>query len=343
MSYHDTLNYLAHKTSIVELYDQWGGRVAVCPEWSGRILTSTCEGLEGDSFGGINVQAIADGLGDFGGEDHWTLFPLGHSFVIETIKESKAVLQRTLQTTDANGTPAEFHLTRSIALLSRRSMGQLFGDAVSTVLEQDNVSVIGFHTENTVRAQEKACIVSRQRGMFNATPHTFVILSTPPPEQPVLEMFTEANDFHAEVDYLGGSPHGRIRHLPRGLLIRADGHGQCQTTLPFSAAPPILGAIELRFGTITLWTFDLPDNSTENDAVNDMVRIYNHGRSRTSEPDWATYYEINCFSAARLLQPECSFTYCQSTLHLSADNDVLGDLIQQIFGVSLGAFPKDVR
>jgi len=324
MPYHDALNYLTQKTSVIELCNQLGGRVAVCPEWNGRVLTSTCDGLEGESFGWVNVQAIdAECFEDFGGEDHWTLSPIVHSFAVELIKENKAVLQRTLQTADANGVAVEFQLSRSISLLNRQTIGALFGDDVANALEQEDVSVVGFRTENTVSSSEKACVAGRLRGMFNASPNSVVILTTPPEnflsEQPSID-----------VDYLGGAPHGRIRHLPQALLIRADGRGQCQITMPFPDSPPIFGALELRLGTLTLWTFDLPNDSEE-----DAIRIYNSGRSRTSTLDWAAYYEINCFSAAQELLSEDSRTYCQSILHLNANNDVLDGLVRNIFDVSL--------
>ena len=332
MSYHDALNYLVQKTSVIELYDQFGGRIAVSPEWNGRVLTSTGDGLDGDSFGCVNVQAIdADRYEDFGGEDLWTISPLVHSFGIENIKEHKVILQRTLQMNDANGVHVEFLLSRSISLLSRQKIGDLFGNAVADSLVQEDVSVVGFRTENTVRSQEKAHVASRQRGMFNASPHTFVIVSTP------LVDFA-LDPFPVETDFLGGSPHGRIRHLPQALLIRADGHGQCQTTVPFSASPPIFGAVELRFGTLTLWMFDLPGDSEE-----DVIRVYNSGHPHPSELEWSAYYEMNCFSAAQRLQPEDSLTYRQYTLHLNADNVTLGHLVRQLFDVPLEKFPRDIR
>jgi hypothetical protein len=167
--------------------------------------------------------------------------------------------------------------------------------------------------------------------MFNASPHTFVIVSTPP-------MDLAEEPFPADVNYLGGSPHGRLRYFPNALLIRADGHRRCQTTIPFSAAPPIFGAVELRFGSLTLWTFDMPGDSEE-----DIVRIYNSGRSLVQRLDWSEYYELNCFSAAKALRPEHSLVYRQYTLHLRAGNDVLNRLVQQIFDISLAKFPKDVR
>ena len=329
MSYHDALNYLAQKTSVIELCDQWGGRVAVCPEWNGRILTSTYDGLEGDSFGYVNIQAIdTNSCEDFGGEDQWTISPLIHSFAVESIKENKAVLHRILQMTDANGMPAELNLSRTISMLNRRNIRNLFDDTIADSLEQDNVSVVGFCTENTVQSQEKAWIACRMRGMFNASPNMVIIVAIPP--QDCFEQEPSSETFPGDIDYLGGAPHGRIRHLLHTLLIRADGHGRCQTTIPFSAAPPVFGAVDIRFGTLTLWIFDSPNDSEE-----DVVRIYNSGQTHPNELDWATYYEMNCFAAAKKLQPDHSFSYNQCTLHLGTDNHTLNHLIQHIFNVSL--------
>ena len=354
MSYHDALNYLAKKTSVVELYDQLGGRVAICPEWNGRVLTSTYDGLDGNSFGCINVQAIeTEDFEDFGGEDQWTISPLDIAYSVENITEHNASLCRTIRMADANGKLAELNLSRTVSLLNRQNMGALFGDALVDALTQEDVSVVAFRTKNTIRSTEKVCVASRQRGMFNACPHTFVIVSTPPDNLPDSLM---ASPLPVDIDYLGGSPHGRIRHISGALLIRVDGHSRCQATMPFSAAPPIFGAIELRFGTLTLWTFDIPRVSEERKRTResveeegadaeegDIIRIYNHGRPHTAGVDWTTYYEMNCFSVARELLPENSFTFRQCTLHINAGNDILGNLVQQIFDVSLDNFPKDVR
>jgi len=335
MSYHDALNFLVQKTSVIELYDQFGGRVAVCPDWNGRVMTSTCGGLEGDSFGFINIRAIgADNYDDFGGEDQWRLSPLIYSYGIESLKADHVILRRFLRMADANGVSVEFNLTREISLLNRYRAGMIFGEAVAEVLGQSDVSHVGFFTEGTIQTQERACVASRQRGMFNASPRTAVIVPAPVSFAPM--SFTPMNvapePFTVDVDYLGGAPHGRIRYLSKTMLIRADGQRQCQVTIPFATTPQIFGAIERRSGTLTLWTFDVPDHDP---IENDMIRIYNPGRLQDDQSDWTTYYEMNCFSAARTLEPEHPLTSSQCILHLNADNAVLDSLIRQIFGISL--------
>jgi hypothetical protein len=82
---------------VIELCNQLGGRVAICPDWHGRVMTSSCDGLDGYSFGLVNVRAIdksedtdnevlSNDLGKFfefyGGEDQLYLSPDGGVFSV---------------------------------------------------------------------------------------------------------------------------------------------------------------------------------------------------------------------------------------------------------------------
>ncbi|MGL6195974.1 MAG: DUF6786 family protein [Thermoguttaceae bacterium] len=58
MSYSNGLFYLESKTKVYELSNEFGARVAVCPDWNGRIMTSTCSGIDGESSGLIDVHNI---------------------------------------------------------------------------------------------------------------------------------------------------------------------------------------------------------------------------------------------------------------------------------------------
>ena len=59
--------------------------MAVCPEWQGRVMTSTCGGLDGPSFGFVNREFIEAGkldphFNNYGGEDRLWLSPEGGQF-----------------------------------------------------------------------------------------------------------------------------------------------------------------------------------------------------------------------------------------------------------------------
>ena len=65
--------------------DDAGARVAIAPEWQGRVMTSTCAGLEGPSFGFVNRDFIEAGKTDphfnnYGAEDRLWLSPEGGQF-----------------------------------------------------------------------------------------------------------------------------------------------------------------------------------------------------------------------------------------------------------------------
>ena len=64
MSYGEARDFLAKHTKLVELTNEEGARVAVCPEWQGRVMTSTCGGLDGPSFGFVNHEFIEAGKPD---------------------------------------------------------------------------------------------------------------------------------------------------------------------------------------------------------------------------------------------------------------------------------------
>lgn len=91
VSYRNAINYLTTKTKVIELCNQLGARVAVCPDWNGRVMTSTSDGLDGNSFGLVNVYEIdrislpaensySSSFLFCGGEDQLTLSPEGGPF-----------------------------------------------------------------------------------------------------------------------------------------------------------------------------------------------------------------------------------------------------------------------
>jgi hypothetical protein len=85
MSYGEVKEFLSKHTQVVELTNDAGARVLLAPEWQGRVMTSTCDGPGGASFGFINYDYIKAGKVDlhfnnYGGEDRLWLCPEGGQF-----------------------------------------------------------------------------------------------------------------------------------------------------------------------------------------------------------------------------------------------------------------------
>jgi hypothetical protein len=325
VSYHNAVSYILSKTPVVELYNLWGGRVAVCPQWNGRVMTSTCDGLDGTSFGFINVRKINANIEDspfsyYGGEDQFTFSPTTGGYAVTSTNNSEVSLRRTFQTADAAGKLGQFELQRTVSLLDRDGIALVFGEAVDTALNRTDVSAVGFYTANVVQSETKALVSGRLRGMFNATPHTVAVIPYLP-NDPYDEESSLATNF------FGGAPNGRIRHLLQTLLIRADGAGRCQISTLRSWTASVWGMIEFQTGSLTLWSYELPMFSDE-----DSVRFYNHGATHPGEQSFPRFYEADILASPQELYPDESLKYSQYTLHLSADNTTLAHLVKNLFG-----------
>ena len=84
--FEDDISFLKTYTDIVLLTGKHGDmQVAVAPAWQGRVVTSTAQGLTGQSFGWINRKLIASRqvlahFNPLGGEDRLWLGPEGGQF-----------------------------------------------------------------------------------------------------------------------------------------------------------------------------------------------------------------------------------------------------------------------
>ena len=297
VSYRNGLSYLESKTKVLELYDRFGARVAVCPEWSGRVMTSTGDGLDGTSHGLIHVAGIEaedPALGFFGGEDQFSLSPESGPlslydepkpasstarhhvhrlrgaqegpFMVDTVPPDPIRMRRAVRITNLVGATFDFDIVRTVRLLSSADVDRIFGNPVAVSLEQADVSFVGFETINTLHnhgsplVRKSGLVSMRIRSMFNSGQETVAIVP-----------FRVGND--AELgpsvcaDFFGTSPHGRLRILPQAALLRADCKFRCQVGVSRKRVLPFLGAVDFRIGLMTLTTFSLPQEPWEHDYL----------------------------------------------------------------------------
>jgi hypothetical protein len=289
VSYRNVFQYLQSKTAVYELCDQFGGRVAVCPDWNARVMTSSCGGFDGYSYGFVNVNAIdaasPQSLGLnilFGGEDQLAFSPESGPFslyyVAEIDKPDKHIqlpagfhegpfdadyfpqsneirMRRGIQMTNLAGASFDLDLVRTVRLLELNTIRSVFGNAVAVSLEQTDVSYIGFSSANsmvnmgTSHSKMSGLVSFRIRSMFNAGQDTVAVVPFQPGD----------DDWGSPVNtnYFGSSPHGRLRLTTTSALLRADGKRRCQLTVPPRRTVPFAGSIDFREGTLTLLSFDL--------------------------------------------------------------------------------------
>jgi hypothetical protein len=81
-TYSDVREFLRRHTKVLELAGEGGALVTICPEYQGRVMTSTCDGPGGHGLGWVNFDFIAAGkhspaFNNYGGEDRFWIGPGG--------------------------------------------------------------------------------------------------------------------------------------------------------------------------------------------------------------------------------------------------------------------------
>ncbi len=304
MSYGEACQFLSKQTTLLELSDSRGGRVAVCPQWQGRVMTSTCDGPAGLSFGFINREFIEAGqpnphFANYGGEDRMWLSPEGGQFSLwfKPGAEQKLAnwytppalndgayqvfspphsptlrMSRQMHFGNASGTPFDLIATRDVRLLERADLAGLFGEPAVAAMTGPGVKMVGYETVNTITNQgppmtkPKGLVSIWMLGMLNAGPQNVVIV----PYRPGVE--TDLGPV-VKSDYFGPVPPERLKITPQAILFRADGRYRAKLGTSQKRARNVLGSIDFAGGVLTLVQFTMSDDPTRQDYLNNMWQV----------------------------------------------------------------------
>ncbi len=294
MSYGEVRDFLAKHTKLVELTAGVGARVAIAPAWQGRVMTSTCTGLEGPSFGFVCYDFISAGksnlhFNNYGGEDRMWLSPEGGQYslwfkpgetqnlanwhtapmlnntpwaVTSAGDSSHARLEAAASLQNASGTKFRVHVTRDVRLLPAADAGRRFGDAAGQTLRAPGVKTVAYETVNQFTnrgapmSKAKGLLAIWILGMLNAGPEAVTILPYKPGSEAELGPIVRS-------DYFGSVPPDRLKILPQAVLFRGDANFRSKLGISQRRAKNVLGAIDFQNGVLTLVTFSMPDDPTQ--------------------------------------------------------------------------------
>ncbi len=303
MSYQEAKDFLARYTKVVELTNKEGGRVAICPQWQGRVMTSTCAGPDGLSFGFINKDFVTAGKSDlhfnnYGAEDRMWLSPEGGPYslwfkpgveqVFENWHTPPALnegefelsskpepgvcrMSRLMKFRNTADSEYELSVIRVARLLDKKDLAGLFGPAAAKLIEQDGVKKVAFETVNTITnigagkpmTKEKGLVSIWMLGMLNASPQTVVIVPYKAGDESKLGPVVKS-------DYFGTIPPERLKITPEAILFMGDAGCRSKIGTSQKRAKNILGSIDFEHGVLTLVSFSMPDDPTKCDYMNNM-------------------------------------------------------------------------
>jgi len=301
MSYREVRDFLVRHTQVVELADGNGGLVAICPEWQGRVMTSTSGGKDGPSFGFVNRAFIEAGeldprFNNYGAEDRMWLSPEGGPFslwfkpgaeqtldnwytapalnkgafeITSAPDDPHYRLVRRMKLQNASATDFDLAVTRDVRMLLPDDLVALFGEAAAGVMTSGDVKMVGYETVNTITnrgpamQEEKGLVSIWVLGMLNASPKTVVIVPYKPGDEAQLGPPVKS-------DYFGQVPPERLKILPEAILLLADGKFRAKIGTSQKRARQVLGSIDYQAGVLTLVHFTMPDDPTRHRYMNNM-------------------------------------------------------------------------
>jgi hypothetical protein len=306
MSYGEVRDFLLKHTKVVELKDDAGAIVAVAPDWQGRVMTSTCGGDDGPSFGFVNYDYINAGKDDLhmnacGAEDRLWFCPEGGQYSLwfkpgvqqvmknwftppafnlggwKVVTEPKAGDQRVVMEVNmkfGNASSASFDIgvKRQVNLLAADEFKKLFGATAADLAAKPGVKTVAYQTVNEFTnrgpafTKEKGLISMWILGMMNAGPKAVIIAPYKPGSEAELGPVVKS-------DYFGSVPADRLKVTPEAVLFRADNHFRSKIGISQRRVKNVLGSIDFDSKVLTLVNFTMPDDPTAVDYMNNMWQL----------------------------------------------------------------------
>jgi hypothetical protein len=377
----EAVTFLEKHTPVIVLSDPDGkAKVALAPNYQGRVMTSTANGDAGLSFGWINRELVASGqflphINVFGGEDRFWMGPEGGQFSIFFAKRvpfdlehwftpacmdtepfsvvrqdlDKARFTRSMVLTNYSGVRFVVKVDREVRLLPANIGWQHLGCA-----SVSDVQMVAFESINTIRNQGKSpwqkdtgLLSIWILGMFTPSPATTIVVPIRPgPESQLGKAVT--------ADYFGPVPPSRLIVKDQVIYFSGDGKYRSKIGISPKRSKAILGSYDADNKVLTLVQFSQPAGVTEyvnslwklqdNPYSGDAANSYNDGPPSPGAKPMGPFYELESSSPAAALKPGKSTEHVHRTIHLQGPEKSLDPIARKMLGVGLedikNALPK---
>ncbi len=303
MAYQQTVDFLNRYTDVVELVAR-DARVAVCPSWQGRVMTSTCggatsDGKGGSDFGFINRPFIEAGepdlrMNNYGGEERLWLSPEGGPFSLwfkpgdqqtldnwytpaalnegawQVAEQDDAQCRMTARMTLQNASAGQFDLAveRNVRLLAADDLKRLFGSSVADVRDS-NARTVAYETIN--RITNRGDTLTQEKGLVSV----WILGMMNAGQQTVVVVPYQSGEDSTlgpvvKSDYFGPVPSERLKTTPEAVLFAADGRFRSKIGTSQHRGRNVLGSIDFAAGVLTLVSFTMPEDPAKHLYMNNM-------------------------------------------------------------------------
>lgn len=365
------LEFLKKKLDVVELV-VGDSRLALVPEYQGRVMSTTSSGMKGYSHGWINYESksLKDTLQNnnvFGGEEriwlgpeagrfsvfykyddpnleHWIIpDPLNtYEFKVVYSDSSTVVVEKDIELDNHSETTFHAKIKRTVTLLDKNSIDNLLD-----IRFHKSIRVIAYRSENILINtgnlnwdKTNGALSIWMLSMLKASPHTTVILP-----------YNNRGNGKIVSTYFGEIPEERLEISNDALFFLADGGFRSKIGISPDRARAFMGSYDSKNSALTIIKFTIPEKESnyvnsrfdflEDPFLGDVVNSYNSGPNKDS----LQFYELESSSPAAFLKPGEQITHTQWIYHFIGNEKHLDKLTTSMLEVTMkeitGAFKNE--
>ena len=360
--------FLSNYTEVIELKNA-NAAVLLTPAWQGRVMTSTCNGDAGFSFGWMNYdliqkQKFVEYFNPFGGEERFWIGPEGGQFSVYFEKgkefdianwyvpagidteafevvsntETSADFRKQMMLTNYSGTRFNFEVNRKVKLLDENIAGNNLG------IDLKGISMVAYQSDNSIKnrgaeewTKENGLLSIWMLGMFIPSPEVTVVV--PVKEGDANEIGVKVND-----NYFGEISDDRLKVNGNTIYFKADGKSRGKIGIPPLRSKGVMGSFDAENTILTILECEIPENVS--DFVNsaweiqeepysgDALNSYNDGPLEDGS-QMGPFYELESSSPALALKPNEAYTHSQRTYHFKGEKAALNNISLKVLGVGI--------
>jgi hypothetical protein len=358
------LNFLKKYQKVIILEENKGkSQLILSPDLQGRVMTSTANGLDGNSYGWLNYDLISSGkfeehFSPFGGEERFWMGPEGGQYSIffkkgseftfdnwytpkeidteiyDVISQSdkEVHFQKKMSLLNYQDFKFDIEVNRKISIFSQNQIEKELG-----INMPKNINFVGYQSNNEIiNSKEQAWSKSSGLlsiwilGMYMPSKNTTVIL----PYKGTLALNTS---------YFGTIPPGRLQITDNHVLFKGDGTARFKLGIPPQNVHPYVGSYDADKQTLTIVNYTFEENSTyvnsewkeqENPYEGDVVNSYNDGPLENGG-QLGPFYEIESSSSTKELKPGESIKHTHKTYHFEGSFEELNNISKRLLNKDL--------
>lgn len=356
-------DFLRKHIDIVEL-SEGGAKLLIAPKYQARVMTSSCQGDSGFSFGWINYAVIDSGkfmphINAYGGEDRFWMGPEGGQYsiffqkgdsfnlkhwqtpaIIDTVgfdlvkKQSNAAsFTKSFEIQNYSGTKFQVKVNRDIELLTKKSIESILN------ISLNNVESVGYKSINSIQnignedwSKSSGVLSIWLLSMMKASPQNTVIIPY------IKGGKDEVND-----SYFGKVPSNRLVKEDSVLFFKTDSKFRSKIGIPPSIVKPIAGSYDAVRNILTIMKVDFKGDTSYVNSMwekqkypykGDVINAYNDGPNDAGT-QLGSFYEMETSSPAVALRRNQLLVHTKHLFHFIGSLAELNKISQQLLKVDL--------